>query len=101
MRLSVTYPCFRTFRGTITVALDAKTGKQIWKTLHQIPDPPKPTTKTAKGVQHYGPAGGAVWAAPTIDTRQHHALYIGTGDAYTGTSGHDDGRRDGAGYGHG
>jgi polyvinyl alcohol dehydrogenase (cytochrome) len=81
--LSVTYPCC-TFRGTIT-ALDAKTGKQIWKT-YIIPDPPKPTTKTAKGVQHYGPAGGAVWAAPTVDTR-HHALYIGTGDAYTEPAG--------------
>ncbi len=81
--LSVTYPCC-TFRGSIT-ALDAKTGKQIWKT-YIIPDPPKPTTKTAKGVQHYGPAGGAVWAAPTVDTR-HHALYIGTGDAYTEPAG--------------
>jgi polyvinyl alcohol dehydrogenase (cytochrome) len=81
--LSVTYPCC-TFRGTIT-ALDAKTGKQIWKT-YIIQDAPKPTTKSAKGVQHYGPAGGAVWAAPTVDTR-HHALYIGTGDAYTEPAG--------------
>ena len=77
--LSMTYPCC-TFRGSVT-ALDANTGKQIWKT-YIIPDPPKPTTKTKNGVQHYGPAGGAVWAAPTIDTR-HNALYIGTGDAYT------------------
>ena len=81
--LSMTYPCC-TFRGSLT-ALDAKTGKQTWKT-YIIPDPPKPTTKSAKGVQHYGPAGGAVWAAPTIDIR-HHALYIGTGDAYTEPAG--------------
>jgi len=77
--LSMTYPCC-TFRGSVT-ALDAKTGKQVWKT-YIIPNPPKPTTKSAKGVQHYGPAGGAVWAAPTVDPR-HNALYIGTGDAYT------------------
>ena len=77
--LSFTYPCC-TFRGSVT-ALDAKTGKQIWKT-YIIPDPPKPTVKSAKGVQHYAPAGGAVWAAPTVDTR-HNAIYIGTGDAYT------------------
>jgi polyvinyl alcohol dehydrogenase (cytochrome) len=77
--LSMTYPCC-TFRGSVT-ALDAKTGKQIWKT-YIIPDPPKPTQKSAKGVQHYAPAGGAVWAAPTVDIR-HNALYIGTGDAYT------------------
>jgi polyvinyl alcohol dehydrogenase (cytochrome) len=75
----MTYPCC-TFRGSMT-ALDAKNGKQIWKT-YIIPDPPKPTAKSAKGIQHYAPAGGAVWAAPTIDV-VHHALYIGTGDAYT------------------
>jgi polyvinyl alcohol dehydrogenase (cytochrome) len=81
--LSMTYPCC-TFRGTIT-ALDAATGKQIWKT-YIMPDPPKPTTKSAKGVQHYGPSGGPVWEAPTIDT-QKHLLYIGTGDAYSEPAG--------------
>ncbi len=77
--LGMTYPCC-TFRGSVT-ALDASTGKQIWKT-YIIPNPPKPTARGPKGVQHYAPAGGAVWAAPTIDT-QRHLLYIGTGDAYT------------------
>jgi len=77
--LSSTYPCC-SFRGSVT-ALDAKTGKQIWKTFI-VPDPPKPTTKSAKGMQHYTPSGGAVWVAPTVDVRRH-ALYIGTGDAYT------------------
>jgi polyvinyl alcohol dehydrogenase (cytochrome) len=81
--LSMTYGCC-TFRGSVT-ALDAQTGKQIWKT-YIIPDPPKPSTKSAQGVQHYAPAGGAVWAAPTVDTRRH-ALYIGTGDAYTEPAG--------------
>ncbi len=81
--LSMTYGCC-TFRGSLT-ALDAKTGRQIWKT-YIIPDPPKPSTKSAQGVQHYAPAGGAVWAAPTVDT-QRHVLYIGTGDAYTEPAG--------------
>jgi polyvinyl alcohol dehydrogenase (cytochrome) len=76
---SMTYECC-TFRGSVT-ALDAKTGEQIWKT-YIIPDPPKPTTRSPQGVQHYAPAGGAVWAAPTVDVRRH-ALYIGTGNAYT------------------
>ena len=76
--LSKNYPCC-TFRGSV-VALNAKTGKQLWKT-YVIPDPPKPTEKTATGVQHYAPAGGAVWDSPTVDA-QRHALYIGTGDAY-------------------
>lgn len=73
------YPCC-TFRGSI-VALDAATGKQIWKT-YTIADAPQPTTKTATGVQHYGPAGAGVWMSPTLDPKLH-VLYVGTGDAYT------------------
>jgi polyvinyl alcohol dehydrogenase (cytochrome) len=73
------YPCC-TFRGSV-VALDAATGRQIWKT-YVIPDAPQPTTKTAAGVQHFGPAGAGVWSSPTIDPKLH-ALYVGTGDAYT------------------
>ena len=72
------YPCC-TFRGSV-VALDAGTGRQIWKT-YVIPEV-QPTRKTSKGVQLYGPAGGGVWNAPTIDPKRH-ALYVGTGDALT------------------
>jgi polyvinyl alcohol dehydrogenase (cytochrome) len=78
---STTYPCC-TFRGSI-VALDANTGKQAWKS-YIISEAPKPTKKTAIGVTLWGPAGGAVWDTPTLDPA-HHALYIGTGDAYTET----------------
>jgi len=73
------YPCC-TFRGSV-VALDAATGRQIWKT-YTIPDAPRPTVKTAAGVQHFGPAGGGVWSSPTIDPKRH-VLYATTGDAYT------------------
>ncbi len=73
------YPCC-TFRGSV-VALDAATGRQIWKT-YTIADAPQPTAKTAAGVQHSGPAGAGVWNSPTIDPKLH-ALYVGTGDAYT------------------
>jgi polyvinyl alcohol dehydrogenase (cytochrome) len=78
---STTYPCC-SFRGSVA-ALDANTGKQIWKT-YIIPDAPQPRKKTAAGVQLLGPAGGAIWDTPTLDPA-HHALYIGTGDAYTET----------------
>jgi polyvinyl alcohol dehydrogenase (cytochrome) len=71
------YACC-TFRGSI-VALDAATGRQIWKS-YTIPDAPQ-ATKTATG-QHWGPAGAAVWSTPTIDPKRR-ALYVGTGDAYT------------------
>ncbi len=80
---SAVYPCC-TFRGSV-VALDANTGKQLWKTFI-IPDAPKPLKKTSKGVQLWGPAGGAVWNTPTIDPK-NHALYIGTGDAYNHPAG--------------
>jgi polyvinyl alcohol dehydrogenase (cytochrome) len=73
------YPCC-TFRGSV-VALDAASGRQLWKT-YTIADAPQPTVKTAAGVQHWGPAGAAVWSSPTIDAKRR-ALYVGTGDAYT------------------
>ncbi len=73
------YQCC-TFRGSVT-ALDAHTGKQIWKT-YIIPNPPKPAGKNAKGTAQFGPAGGGVWNSPTLDPKRH-ALYVGTGDAYT------------------
>ena len=73
------YACC-TFRGSV-VALDAATGKQVWKT-YTIAEEPKPVGKNANGVQRFAPAGGGVWNSPTIDPARH-ALYIGTGDAYT------------------
>ena len=73
------YACC-TFRGSV-VALDAATGKQIWKT-YTIAEEPKPVGKNSNGVQRFGPAGAGVWNSPTIDPARH-ALYIGTGDAYT------------------
>lgn len=73
------YQCC-TFRGSVQ-ALDAGTGKQIWKT-YTIAEAAKPTRKNSKGTQLWGPAGGGVWNSPTIDVKRH-ALYVGTGDAYT------------------
>jgi polyvinyl alcohol dehydrogenase (cytochrome) len=76
---STVYPCC-TFRGSV-LALDANTGSTLWKT-YVIPEAPKPTRKTSKGIQQWGPAGGSVWSSPTLDP-EHHAIYIGTGDSYT------------------
>lgn len=69
-----------TFRGSV-VALEASTGRQIWKT-YTIADAPQQVGKNANGVQRWAPAGGGVWNSPTIDPKRH-ALYVGTGDAYT------------------
>jgi polyvinyl alcohol dehydrogenase (cytochrome) len=72
------YECCR-FRGAI-VAVDAATGKMLWETF-MAPEP-KPFKTNAKGVQMYGPAGAAIWAAPTIDAKRG-VLYVTTGDSYT------------------
>jgi polyvinyl alcohol dehydrogenase (cytochrome) len=70
------YPCC-TMRGNV-VALNARTGKLIWRTY--MVGVPKPTRKNSAGVQLYAPSGGDVWDSPTIDTKRH-AIYFGTGDA--------------------
>jgi polyvinyl alcohol dehydrogenase (cytochrome) len=69
-----------TARGGLA-ALDAKDGKLVWKT-YAIEQEPQPTGKNAAGTQMYGPAGAAVWSAPTIDAKRR-LVYIGTGDTYT------------------
>ena len=74
-----TYQCC-TFRGSV-VALDASTGKIIWK-AYTIQEKARPFKKSSTGVQMYGPAGVAVWSAPTIDAKRQ-LIYVGTGGSYT------------------
>ena len=76
---SPTYECCH-FRGSV-VALDAATGKQLWKT-YTIAEEPKPTTKNKIGTQLWGPSGAPVWSSPAIDTRRN-ALYVTTGNNYS------------------
>jgi len=73
------YPCC-TFRGAIA-ALDAATGQVLWKS-YTIQETPKPFAINSAGTQMFGPAGAAIWTAPTIDTRRH-LLYVATGNSYT------------------
>ena len=73
-----TYECCR-FRGSI-VALDAATGKQVWKSY--TVEEPKPTGKNAVGTQLWGPSGAPVWSSPAIDTKLN-ALYVTTGNNYS------------------
>ncbi len=73
------YPCC-TFRGSL-VALDAKTGKQLWKT-YTITEMPQPTKRNSLGTQLHGPSGAGVWSSPTIDTKSNR-IYIATGDNYS------------------
>ncbi len=73
------YPCC-TAVGSVS-ALDANTGKRIWKT-YSIAQRPRPTHKNSKGVQQWAPAGVPIWNTPTVDAKRH-AVYVGTGDAST------------------
>jgi polyvinyl alcohol dehydrogenase (cytochrome) len=80
------YECCK-FRGSL-VALDAVTGKQIWKT-YTIDEQPKPTKKNKIGTQLWAPSGAPIWSTPAIDTKLN-VVYVTTGDNYsepgTGTS---------------
>ncbi|MBS1818613.1 MAG: PQQ-binding-like beta-propeller repeat protein [Acidobacteria bacterium] len=73
------YECC-TFRGGV-VAYDAGTGAELWRT-YTIPSAPVATRRNASGTQLWGPAGAAIWSAPTID-RRRGLLYVATGNGYT------------------
>ena len=69
-----------TFRGSVVV-LDAATGDQIWK-AYTIPAEPVARGTGPNGTTLSGPAGAAVWGAPTIDAGRG-LVYVATGNAYT------------------
>ncbi|MGA7412677.1 MAG: PQQ-binding-like beta-propeller repeat protein [Bryobacteraceae bacterium] len=73
------YECC-TFRGSV-VALDASSGKLLWRT-YTIQDAPQPTTKSKAGTQLHGPSGAGVWSTPTLDEKAG-VLYVATGDNYS------------------
>jgi polyvinyl alcohol dehydrogenase (cytochrome) len=75
------YACC-TFRGSVS-ALDASTGRVIWKTYTM--EEPKPRGKNKDGVQTWGPAGGGIWSSPTIDVKRN-MLYVATGNNYADPS---------------
>ncbi len=73
------YECCK-FRGSVA-ALDVRDGKVIWQT-YTIDQKSKPYRKAGDGTQLYGPAGGSVWSAPTVDPKRG-LVYVGTGNSYT------------------
>jgi len=73
------YPCC-TFRGSVS-ALDASTGRVIWKT-YMIRDSAKRRGTSSAGVPLWGPSGSGIWSAPTIDANRR-LVYVGTGNTYS------------------
>ncbi|HEX8103756.1 MAG TPA: PQQ-binding-like beta-propeller repeat protein, partial [Solirubrobacteraceae bacterium] len=71
------YPCCQA-RGSV-VALDARTGEQLWK--HYTIPPPVRT-----GESSFAPNGGSVWSTPVADPATD-TVYFGTGPNYAGTLG--------------
>lgn len=73
------YECCR-FRGSL-VALDAATGKQLWKT-YTIAEQASPMKKNTVGTQMWGPSGAPIWTSPAIDVTRR-AIYVTTGNNYS------------------
>lgn len=73
------YACC-TFRGS-AMALDAATGKVLWKT-YTIADAATPRGLTKKGAKANGPSGAGIWASPTLDPAAR-LVYFMTGDNYS------------------
>ncbi len=74
-----TYRCC-SFQASLA-ALDLRTGKINWQTK-VITEPLHDTHRNAVGTMLQGPAGGAIWSAPTVDAKRG-LVYVATGDSYT------------------
>jgi polyvinyl alcohol dehydrogenase (cytochrome) len=79
LALSPFYECC-TFRGSV-VALNAATGKRIWKT-YTIAQAPQPTKISKSKAQLRGPSGASVWSGPTMDEKRD-VIYVATGNNYS------------------
>ena len=73
------YSCC-TFRGNLVV-VKASDGSIVWRT-YTTPEP-KPTRKSAAGVQYYGPSGATIWSSPTLDLKRK-LVYVAAGNGYSG-----------------
>ena len=63
------------------IALDAATGKQLWRT-NTIQESPKQTGVNGIGTPTWGPSGAGVWSSPTLDVKRQ-LVYVTTGDNHS------------------
>ena len=73
------YPCCQA-RGALA-ALDAETGRVVWK-AHSIADAPRKIGTSSAGTDRWGPSGASIWNSPTIDAVKG-AVYVGTGNNHS------------------
>ena len=74
----ITYECCK-FQGSLT-AIDVNTGRPVWKTF-TMAERPRPLRRNSAGTQLYGPAGAAIWNAPTLDLKLRR-VYATAGTCY-------------------
>lgn len=73
------YECCK-FIGSL-VALEATTGKVLWK-RYTTEQKNMPYRLNAKGQQMWGPGGGSIWSAPTVDP-ERGLVYVSTSNSHT------------------
>ncbi len=76
--MALEYGCCK-FQGSV-VAVDVNTGEKVWAT-YTFPNPAKRLRTNAAGTELWGPAGAAVWNAPTLDMEQRR-VYATAGNCY-------------------
>lgn len=79
LAMSPKYECCKS-RPSV-VALDAATGRLIWKTP-TISEELRQTGKNKAGVPMWGPSGASIWSSPTLDPKRN-VLYVGTGNNHS------------------
>ena len=52
----------------------------LWKT-YMVDEPKLRGKNTRSGQDAFGPAGGGIWSAPTVDVKRR-SVYVATGNAY-------------------
>src|SRR5690606_6297672 len=73
------YECCK-FIGSL-VALNAHTGEVMWKTW-TTDQKNEPYRLNRNGQQMWGPAGGSIWSAPTVDA-ETGIVYVATSNSHT------------------
>lgn len=73
------YECCK-FIGSL-VALNAHTGEILWK-RHTTDEPNMPYRLNRIGNQMWGPGGGSIWSAPTVDA-ERGLVYVSTSNSHT------------------
>jgi polyvinyl alcohol dehydrogenase (cytochrome) len=67
-------------RGALA-ALDAATGRVLWKT-YTILEEPRITGQNKAGTPIWAPSGASIWSTPTVDV-ERKVIYAGTGDNFS------------------